>query len=108
GRSSLGLDCSGLVTNVWTRTGEKPSRDAWQQALAGELVATSWHRAGIQAGDQVFFINESGKIYHTGVALDADHILHAAPPCVQIGSLDPQDRLHDKRLDLDFFMAKRP
>jgi hypothetical protein len=48
GCSPLGLDCSGLVANAWTRAGDKPSRDAWQQALAGRLVATRWHRAGIQ------------------------------------------------------------
>jgi hypothetical protein len=108
GCSPLGLDCSGLVANVWARTGRRPARDAWQQALAGRLVATAWHREGIQPGDQLFFINEAGKVYHTGVALDGVHVLHAAPPCVQIGSLDPRDRLYDRRLDRDFFLAKRP
>lgn len=108
GRSPLGLDCSGLVTNVWARTGGGPSRDAWQQAFAGRLVATRWHRAGIQPGDQLFFINEGGKIYHTAVALDADHFLHAAPPCVQISSLNPQDPLYDPERAHDFFLAKRP
>jgi hypothetical protein len=108
GCSPLGLDCSGLATNVQVRAGHRPSRDAWQQAFGGWLVAAGWHRAGIQSGDQLFFINGYGKIYHTGVALDTVHVLHAAPPCVQIGSLDPQDPLYDPELDRDFFMAKRP
>jgi cell wall-associated NlpC family hydrolase len=108
GRSPLGLDCSGLMSNVYARAGDRPPRDAWQQALAGRLVATAWHRAGIQGGDQLFFINETGKIYHTGIALDAVHVLHSAPPCVQIGSLDPQDPLYDLELNRNFLLAKRP
>jgi len=109
GRSGRGLDCSGLVTNVWARAaGERTARDAWQQALAGELVATWWHRENIQPGDQVFFIDPTGRIYHTGVAISATHILHAAPPAVQIGSFVKGDRLYDARLDRDFFMVKRP
>ena len=108
GRSPLGLDCSGLMTSVLAQAGCRPSRDAWQQALSGRLVAVPWHRTGIQMGDQLFFINASGKVYHTGVALDATHVLHASPPCVQIGSLDPDDRLYNAELDQNFFMAKRP
>lgn len=108
GRSPLGLDCSGLVSSVGVRAGEAPARDAWQQAFAGELVATAWHRARLQPGDLVFFINDSGKIYHAGVALDATHVIHAAPPCVQIGSFDRADPLYDAELDRHFFMAKRP
>ena len=108
GRSPLGLDCSGLASNVWSRLGVTPPRDAQQQAPAGRLVATSWHRANIRPGDQLFFINESGKVYHTGIALDAVHVIHATAPCVQIGSFDPQDPLYDEELDRTFFMVKRP
>ncbi|MCP4248369.1 MAG: C40 family peptidase [bacterium] len=108
GRSPLGLDCSGLITNVWARCGEAAARDAWQQALAGSLTATWWCREGMQPGDQVLFINPAGKIYHTGVAISSTHVLHSAPPGVQIGSIKPGDRLYDPRLDRDFFMAKRP
>jgi len=108
GRSPLGLDCSGMVTNVVGRAGRRPARDAWQQVLAGRLVATAWHRGNIRPGDQVFFINEYGKVYHTGIALDATHVIHASPPCVQINSLDPNDPLYDRTLDRCFFVAKRP
>ncbi|MCP4592233.1 MAG: hypothetical protein GY842_15985 [bacterium] len=109
GRSPLGLDCSGLVTNIWAQAGEvAPARDAWQQAFAGRLVATRWLREGMRAGDHVFFIDSSGKIYHTGVAITPTHVVHASPPGVRIGSLKRGDRLYDARLDHDFFMAKRP
>ena len=108
GRSPLGLDCSGLVTNVWARAGQSAARDAWQQALDGTLVATWWHRERIRPGDQVFFVDVSGKIYHVGVAISSTHVVHSSPPGVRIGSLRPADRLYDARLDRDFFMVKRP
>lgn len=108
GRSPLGLDCSGLITNVGGQTGDNPPRDAWQQALVGELVATDWHRTGIRRGDLLYFIDATGRVYHTGIALSATHFVHAAVPEVQIGSFDKADRLYDERLDTSFFVAKRP
>jgi cell wall-associated NlpC family hydrolase len=108
GRSPAGLDCSGLLTNIAARCGEVVARDANQQALAGRLTATAWFRDSMRAGDQVFFIDPSGKIYHTGIAISPTHILHAAPPGVQIGTFVRGDRLYDERIDRDFFIAKRP
>lgn len=108
GRGPEGLDCSGLMTNIAARAGDAHARDAWQQAFAGTLSATSWQRDGMRAGDQVFFIDPAGKLYHTGVAISNTHILHAAPPSVQIGTFVKGDRLYDARIDRDFFMAKRP
>ncbi len=108
GRSPLGLDCSGLVMNVLARSGEFYARDAWQQAFAGRLVATQWHRTDLQAGDLIFFIHPTGRIYHTGVMISDRHIVHSTPPVVRINSLFPDDRLYDPRLDRDFFIGKRP
>jgi N-acetylmuramoyl-L-alanine amidase len=108
GRSPLGLDCSGLVTNAMARSGEFAARDAWHQAFAGRLVATQWRRTDLQAGDLIFFINSVGKVYHTGVMIDDRHIIHATPPVVRINSLFEEDRLFDPRLDRDFFIGKRP
>ena len=108
GRSPLGLDCSGLVTNVEARVGRHPARDARQQVLAGKLVATAWHREAIQAGDQLFFISSAGKVYHTAIALDATHFVHSSLPCVQISSFNPDDPRYAAGYDRSFFMAKRP
>ncbi len=108
GRSPLGLDCSGLITNAGAQIGELPPRDAWHQTFAGSLVATHWHRAGIRVGDLLFFINSRGKVYNVGVALDATHVVHSSPPCVRISSIDPKDRLYSEELDRAFFVAKRP
>jgi len=108
GRGPAGLDCSGLLTNVAARCAEPVARDASQQALAGRITATAWHREGMRRGDQVFFIDPSGKVYHAGIAISRTHILHAAPPGVQIGTFVRGDRLFDERIARDFFIAKRP
>ncbi|MCB9850351.1 MAG: C40 family peptidase [Phycisphaerales bacterium] len=108
GRSPAGLDCSGLCMNVAARSGESIPRDAAQQVLVGTLAATAWFRGDLRPGDQVFFIDQSGKVYHTGIAISPTHILHSAPPGVRIGSFVKGDRLYDTRMDRDFFIAKRP
>jgi hypothetical protein len=107
GCTASGLDCSGLVRNVNAAGDDPVARDAWQQAFAGTLVGTRWHRSAIQAGDQLFFIDTRGKIYHTGLALGDNRFIHAAWPCVQIGSFDPDDGLYSRSLDRDLFIAKR-
>lgn len=107
GRSPQGLDCSGLMTNIYAQTGMTIARDAWMQSLSGMLVATPADRSNLRAGDQVFFINPTGKISHTGLMLDATHVIHARAPGVKIGSIDKSDRLYDERLDREFFIAKR-
>ena len=107
GRSVVGTDCSGLISTVWQQTGQPLGRDAWQQAFAGRLVGTHGYRSAIQPGDQLFFIDGSGKIYHTGVAVDATTVLHAAPPAVRVSSLDPEAPRYERRLDRDLFMVKR-
>ena len=108
GRSPVGIDCSGLITAASAQTLGSMPRDAWHQAFSGRVVATWWDREGMRPGDYVYFIDPTGKIYHTGVALSATHIVHAAPPFVRVGSLRAEDPLFDGRCDRDFFMAKRP
>lgn len=107
GRSADGIDCSGFVTNILGQTGAAPARDAWQQALAGQLVATGDHRVNIRAGDLLYFINATGHIHHTALAISATHFIHASPPSVRLNSLNPDDGLYSPRLDRQFFMAKR-
>ncbi len=107
-RSPIGLDCSGMTAYLSEMTNLAIARDAAQQALAGRLVATRWHRDGIRTGDFLYFIDESGKIFHTGIALSATHFVHTSPPETQISSLRPGDRLYSKHWDETFFIAKRP
>lgn len=108
GRSPFGPDCSGFVTNLFEQEGTPIARDAAGQFLSGRLVATRWHRGDIRTGDRLYFINQSGKVFHTGIALTPTHFIHASPPAVQISSLQPGDRLYDDRWDQAFLVAKRP
>ena len=108
GVSPRGLDCSGLVRNVFDQTGVTLGRDAAQQFQQGRLVATRWRRGNIRAGDLLFFINPCGKIYHVAVALSPTHYVHAASPEVQINSLRKGDRLYHEVREGAFFAAKRP
>jgi hypothetical protein len=108
GRSPIGLDCSGLVGNVSEQAGITLARDAAQQFAAGRLVATSWYRDDLRAGDRIYFIDGAGKIYHTGLMISPTHFIHSSPPGVQISSLKKGDRLYVARWDQDFLAAKRP
>ncbi len=108
GRSPLGTDCSGLAGGMVEQAGLSPARDAAQQFAGGRLVATSGCRDAIRAGDQVFFVDAVGKVFHTGIAISPTHFVHSSPPCVQISSLRPGDRLYSPEWDRQFFAAKRP
>jgi len=108
GRSPAGPDCSGMVTNVCEDEGTPVARDAAQQFLSGKLVATHWYRDDIRAGDRLYFVNVTGKISHTGIAITATHFIHSSPPCVQVSSLRPDDRLYGAGWDQRFLGAKRP
>lgn len=107
-RSPLGLDCSGMVNNLFDRSGLPIARDATQQFLSGKLVATRWHRDTIRPGDRLYFLDNYGKIFHTGIAITPTHFIHSSPPAVQISSLRKGDRLYGGRWDECFAGAKRP
>jgi len=102
------MDCSGMVRNVCGQTGLAMARDAAQQFLHGRLVATRWHTDGIRAGDILYFIDATGKIFHTGIAISPTHFVHCSPPEVQISSLAKGDRLYLEHYAKAFFAAKRP
>ncbi|MGQ9649770.1 MAG: C40 family peptidase [Phycisphaerae bacterium] len=107
-RSPLGLDCSGMVNNLFDRSGLPVARDATQQFLSGKLVATRWYRAAIRPGDRLYFLDNYGKIFHTGIAISSTHFIHSSPPAVQISNLQKGDRLYEQYWDQCFLGAKRP
>ena len=74
GRSSAGIDCSGLTQMCFKICNRKISRDASQQAMEGEVVDFLQHG---QRGDLAFFDNAEGKINHVGILLDNQSIIHA-------------------------------
>ena len=71
GRSSLGLDCSGLMQISHDAAGERLPRDSDMQAACGTPVETDEALSGLARGDMVFWKG------HVGVMEDAAMLLHA-------------------------------
>ncbi|AHM63082.1 nlp/p60 protein [Flammeovirgaceae bacterium 311] len=84
GKSPFGIDCSGLMQMVFKLGGYQLQRDASQQALAGEEVATM---GAVMEGDLAFFHNQQGRITHVGMVLAGNKIIHASGR-VRIDRLD--------------------
>ncbi|MDG1690439.1 MAG: C40 family peptidase [Flavobacteriales bacterium] len=74
GKSFLGIDCSGFTQLVFSLCGIKIPRDAYQQVKSGKKLNFSETRPG----DLIFFINDSDRIHHVGIALKDDKIIHAS------------------------------
>ena len=86
GKTPFGIDCSGLTQIVFKQFGIRLKRDAWEQALMGELVA---FLQGAKTGDLAFFDNEEGRITHVGIMLGNSEIIHASGK-VRIDPIDDQ------------------
>jgi cell wall-associated NlpC family hydrolase len=72
GKTSLGLDCSGLVQLSLDMAGIAAPRDTdMQEEALGRQVQLSGTLSGLQRGDLVFWRG------HVGIMLDADRLLHA-------------------------------
>lgn len=74
GKSVFGIDCSGLVQQVYKFCGVKLPRDAYQQAEIGEALSFVEEA---EPGDLAFFDNPEGKIIHVGIILEGNKIIHA-------------------------------
>ncbi len=74
GKSTFGIDCSGLTQMVFRISGYFIARDASQQMLNGlEIDFTD-----MKPGDLAFFNNEEGVIGHVGIILEEGQIIHAS------------------------------
>jgi cell wall-associated NlpC family hydrolase len=69
GTTALGLDCSGLVQQVYRLNGVVLPRDADQQAMLGRRVEEA------RAGDLMFF--GAGSVTHVALATSATEFIHA-------------------------------
>lgn len=74
GKSVFGIDCSGMVQQVYKFCGVKLPRDAYQQAELGEALSFIEES---EPGDLAFFDNQEGKIIHVGIVLEGNKIIHA-------------------------------
>ncbi len=72
GKTSLGLDCSGLVQLALAAAGIACPRDSdMQEAALGRLIELPPDLSGLRRGDLVFWRG------HMGVMLDPERLLHA-------------------------------
>src|SRR5688572_21116266 len=72
GKTSLGLDCSGLVQLSLSAAGILAPRDTdMQQATLGEALEPRSDLAGLRRGDLIFWKG------HVGVMLDGERLIHA-------------------------------
>jgi cell wall-associated NlpC family hydrolase len=72
GKSSWGLDCSGLIQLSLAVAGILAPRDTdMQQGVLGESLEVTSELAGLRRGDLIFWKG------HVGVMVDAERLLHA-------------------------------
>lgn len=104
GKSQFGIDCSGLVQQVFKVCGKTLPRDAYEQATCGDDVAFE----NLKAGDLAFFKNEEGKVNHVGIVMDFSNIIHAHGK-VRIDLLDKKGifNTNKKYYSHQFAFAKR-
>lgn len=107
GKTSRGIDCSGLVQVAFATTGVHLPRDSNQQFLLGQLTATRWHRDRLRRGDTLYFLGANGRIRHTAIYLSDDRYLQAEAPVVNIRSLNPNHDDYDERRAKSFAFGKR-
>lgn len=107
GKTSVGIDCSGLVQVAFAAEGINLPRDASQQIYLGRLTATRWLRAGMRRGDTLYFLGVHGKIRHTAIYLGAGQYLESAGSGVRISSLHSEDSNYDARRSKQLAFAKR-
>ncbi|MEM8946601.1 MAG: C40 family peptidase [Planctomycetota bacterium] len=107
GKTSDGIDCSGLVQLSYATCGYHLPRDSNQQFLLGRLTGTRWYRRGMQRGDTLYFLGKNGRIRHTALYLGGDRYLQAEMPAVNIRSLNPNHDDYDERRAKSFAFGKR-
>lgn len=91
GKTPFGIDASGLAQMVYKINGYKLPRNAWDQALLGEVLSFVEES---NPGDLAFFDDEEGKITHVGLIMKDNHVIHAHGK-VRIDRLD-QSGIYDQ------------
>ncbi|MFM7388370.1 MAG: NlpC/P60 family protein [Bacteroidota bacterium] len=74
GKTSFGIDCSGLSQLYFKTLGINLPRDAKDQQLLGTPIELK----DMLQDDLVFFQNASGNITHVAIALNATEVIHAS------------------------------
>jgi cell wall-associated NlpC family hydrolase len=74
GKTSFGIDCSGLTQLYYRVIGINLARDASEQQQAGNSVAMD----DALPSDLFFYQNDKGNITHVGIYLGENQIIHAS------------------------------
>jgi gamma-D-glutamyl-L-lysine dipeptidyl-peptidase len=74
GKSPFGIDAGGFVQMVFKICGYTVPRNSVQQAGHGKAVTL----AEARPGDIAYFSNAEGKVFHAGIILEADKIIHSS------------------------------
>ncbi|MFK7785605.1 MAG: NlpC/P60 family protein [Crocinitomicaceae bacterium] len=74
GKSSFGIDCSGLTQVIYRLFGWNLPRDCFEQINHGQEIAFE----DLQMGDLAYFKNKSGKVTHVGILDGKGGIIHAS------------------------------
>lgn len=111
GTSTKGFDCSGYTKTVYRMNGMELNRDANQQALMGEVVATGKDFLGLKKGDLLFFGRKATdekpeRIWHVGIYLGNKEFIHCAGR-VRVSSFDETAPHYDPDRLNTFVRARR-
>jgi gamma-D-glutamyl-L-lysine dipeptidyl-peptidase len=106
GKTTDGVDCSGLVQTGFQGQGIYLARDASMQMYSGQLVATRWYRDGLQRGDLLYFLGSTGRVTHTAIYIGEGQFLEASKE-VMISSLKPGDENYKENRDKGLAFARR-
>lgn len=107
GKTSEGVDCSGLIQASFRSQGINMPRDAYQQIYVGSLVATRWYMEGLRRGDTLFFLGRRGTISHVAIYLGDDQYLEASRGDVHYTSFNSEhENFNERKLNI-FCFAKR-
>ena len=91
GRTTMGIDCSGLTQVCFKACGIRLLRDASQQATQGTMVPCL---AEAQCDDLCFFCNNEDKVIHVGIYLGVGKIIHSSG-LVRIDTLTTEGIIND-------------
>lgn len=92
GRSTGGIDCSGLTQMCFKAKGIWLPRDASQQVTCGTEVCL----CDVQRDDLAFFRNAEGRIIHVGICMGDGHIIHASGQ-VRVDLIDSQGIYNERQ-----------
>jgi len=73
GKTPFGLDCSGFTQSVYRLCGYALSRTALEQSGQGDALSFIEES---EPGDLAFFDNAEGEIFHVGIIMKNNYIIH--------------------------------